>query len=112
LRGRTAHQAFGGARTTDATDRAGRGRFLGERRRTSTKAISVLSRRLARAVGFGRTALEGKSRQAQDLHMSHSEIDAVRELLRSRPRPTGFAERRERLHGNGLWLPRAAPLRG
>ena len=29
--------------------------------------------------------------------MSRSEIDAVRELLRSKPRPAGFAERRERL---------------
>jgi len=29
--------------------------------------------------------------------MSRSEIDAIRELLRSKPRPAGFAERRERL---------------
>src|SRR5262245_54282050 len=56
-------------------------------------------------------ALSGKSKQAQDLHMSHSEIDAVRELLRSRPRPTGFAERRERLDAIGSASPLATDIR-
>ena len=37
--------------------------------------------------------------------MSHSEIDAVRELLRSKPRPAGFAERRERLDAIGSTYP-------
>jgi epsilon-lactone hydrolase len=43
--------------------------------------------------------------------MSHSEIDAVRELLRSRPRPTGFAERRERLDAIGSTYPVATDIR-
>jgi acetyl esterase/lipase len=43
--------------------------------------------------------------------MSRSEIDAVRELLRSRPRPTGFAERRERLDAIGSTSPVAADIR-
>jgi monoterpene epsilon-lactone hydrolase len=43
--------------------------------------------------------------------MSHSEIDAVRELLRSRPRPTGFAERRERLDAIGSTSPVATDIR-
>jgi monoterpene epsilon-lactone hydrolase len=43
--------------------------------------------------------------------MSHSEIDAVRELLRSRPRPTGFAERRERLDSIGSTSPVATDIR-
>src|SRR5262249_57598689 len=43
--------------------------------------------------------------------MSHSEIDAVRELLRSRPRPTGFAERRERLDAIGSTSPLAADIK-
>ena len=43
--------------------------------------------------------------------MSHSEIDAVRELLRSRPRPTGFAERRERLDAIGWASPLATDIR-
>ena len=37
--------------------------------------------------------------------MSNSEIDAVRELLRSKPRPAGFAERRERLDAIGSTYP-------
>ncbi len=43
--------------------------------------------------------------------MSHSEIDAVCELLRSRPRPTGFAERRERLDAIGSTSPVATDIR-
>jgi epsilon-lactone hydrolase len=43
--------------------------------------------------------------------MSHSEIDAVRELLRSRPRPIGFAERRERLDAIGSTSPVATDIR-
>lgn len=43
--------------------------------------------------------------------MSHSEIDAVRELLRSRPRPTGFAERRGRLDAIGSTSPVATDIR-
>jgi acetyl esterase/lipase len=43
--------------------------------------------------------------------MSRSEIDAVRELLRSRPRPTGFAERRERLDAIGSTSPLATDIR-
>src|SRR5262245_45483974 len=43
--------------------------------------------------------------------MSHSEIDALRELLRSRPRPTGFAERRERLDAIGSASPVVADIR-
>src|SRR6266700_2260894 len=43
--------------------------------------------------------------------MSHSEIDAVRELLRSQPRPTGFAERRERLDAIGSTSPVATDIR-
>ena len=33
--------------------------------------------------------------------MSNREVDAIREMLRSRPRPAGLAERRERLDGLG-----------
>jgi epsilon-lactone hydrolase len=43
--------------------------------------------------------------------MSSSEIDAVRELLRSRPRPAGFAERRERLDAIGSTSPLATDIR-
>src|SRR5262244_1265108 len=43
--------------------------------------------------------------------MSHGEIDAVRELLRSRPRPTGFAERRKRLDAIGSASPVATDIR-
>src|SRR5262249_10257987 len=43
--------------------------------------------------------------------MSHGEIDAVRELLRSRPRPTGFAEGRERLDAIGSTSPVATDIR-
>ncbi len=43
--------------------------------------------------------------------MSHSEIDAVCELLRSRPRPIGFAERRERLDAIGSTSPVATDIR-
>jgi len=37
--------------------------------------------------------------------MSNNEIDAVRELLRSKPRPAGLAERRERLDAIGSTYP-------
>jgi monoterpene epsilon-lactone hydrolase len=47
----------------------------------------------------------------QALKMSTSEIDAVRELLRSKPRPAGFAERRERLDAIGSASPPAADIR-
>ena len=40
--------------------------------------------------------------------MSRTEIDAVRELLRSQPRPTGFAERRQRLDSIGSIYPIAS----
>lgn len=43
--------------------------------------------------------------------MATSEIEAVRELLRSRPRPVGFAERRERLDAIGSTSPLAADIR-
>src|SRR5262245_31695934 len=43
--------------------------------------------------------------------MPSSEIDAVRELLRSKPRPVGFAERRERLDAIGSTSPPAADIR-
>jgi epsilon-lactone hydrolase len=43
--------------------------------------------------------------------MSGSEMDAVRELLRSRPRPAGFAERRERLDAIGSTSPLATDIR-
>jgi epsilon-lactone hydrolase len=42
--------------------------------------------------------------------MSSSEIDAVRELLRSKPRPAGFAERRERLDAIGSTSPPAGDI--
>jgi acetyl esterase/lipase len=42
--------------------------------------------------------------------MSGSEIDAVRELLRSKPRPAGFAERRERLDTIGSTAPLAPDI--
>jgi len=41
---------------------------------------------------------------------SNSEIDAVRELLRSRPRPVGWAERRARLDAVGAACPIAADI--
>ena len=41
----------------------------------------------------------------------NSEIDAVRELLRSRPRPVGWAERRARLDAVGAACPTAADIR-
>ena len=43
--------------------------------------------------------------------MSTSEIDAVRDLLRSRPRPVGWAERRERLDAVGSASPLAEDIR-
>ena len=43
--------------------------------------------------------------------MSRSEIDAVRELLRSKPRPAGFAERRERLDAIGSTAPLARDIK-
>jgi epsilon-lactone hydrolase len=42
--------------------------------------------------------------------MSSSEIDAIRELLRSKPRPAGFAERRERLDAIGSTSPPAGDI--
>ena len=42
--------------------------------------------------------------------MSNSEIDAVRELLRSKPRPAGFAERRPRLDAIGSTYPPDADI--
>ncbi|MDQ6868925.1 MAG: alpha/beta hydrolase [Pseudomonadota bacterium] len=42
--------------------------------------------------------------------MSGTEIDAVRELLRSQPRPTGFAERRQRLDSIGSIYPIASDI--
>src|SRR5919109_3791317 len=43
--------------------------------------------------------------------MPGSEIDAVRELLRSKPRPASFPERRERLDAIGSTSPPAADIR-
>jgi epsilon-lactone hydrolase len=43
--------------------------------------------------------------------MSSSEIDAVRALLRSRPRPVGWAERRARLDAVGAASPAATDIR-
>ena len=43
--------------------------------------------------------------------MASSEIDAIRELLRSKPRPAGFAERRERLDAIGSTSPPAGDIR-
>lgn len=43
--------------------------------------------------------------------MSSSEIDAVRELLRSKPRPTSFPERRQRLDAIGSTSPLADDIR-
>ena len=43
--------------------------------------------------------------------MSKSEIDAVRELLRSKPRPAGLAERRERIDAIGSASPPARDIR-
>ena len=43
--------------------------------------------------------------------MPSSEIDAVRELLRSKPRPASFPERRERLDAIGSTFPPAADIR-
>ena len=60
---------------------------------------------MLRIVGFGREAWGKRPSKAQGVHMSHSEIDAVRELLRSKPRPAGFAERRERLDAIGSTYP-------
>jgi epsilon-lactone hydrolase len=42
--------------------------------------------------------------------MSSSEIDAVRELLRSKPRPTSFPERRQRLDAIGSTAPLAGDI--
>ncbi len=42
--------------------------------------------------------------------MSSSEIDAVRELLRSKPRPTSFPERRQRLDAIGSTSPLAGDI--
>jgi epsilon-lactone hydrolase len=44
-------------------------------------------------------------------HKTNSEIDAVRDLLRSRPRPVGWAERRARLDAVGAATPIAADIR-
>src|SRR6516164_4649953 len=60
---------------------------------------------MLRIVGFGREAWGKRPSKAQGVHMSHSEIDAVRELLSSKPRPAGFAERRERLDAIGSTYP-------
>src|SRR2546430_3094311 len=49
--------------------------------------------------------------ETQNLPMSRSDIDTVRELLRSKPRPTGFAERRERLDAIGSISPVAGDIR-
>jgi epsilon-lactone hydrolase len=49
--------------------------------------------------------------QTQNLSMSGSEIDAVSELLRSKPRPAGFAERRERLDAIGSISPVSGDIR-
>src|SRR5262249_54501226 len=49
--------------------------------------------------------------QTQNLSMSGSEIDAVRQLLRSKPRPAGFAERRERLDAIGSISPVSGDIR-
>jgi len=43
--------------------------------------------------------------------MSSSEIDAVRELLRSKPRPASFPERRERLDAIGSTSPLAGDIK-
>jgi acetyl esterase/lipase len=43
--------------------------------------------------------------------MAKSEIDAVRELLRSKPRPAGLAERRERIDAIGSASPPARDIR-
>src|SRR5260221_8074509 len=60
-----------------------------------------------RVVDFGRMC----PIETQNLLMSSSEIDAVRELLRSKPRPAGFAERRERLDAIGSISPVAGDIR-
>jgi len=60
-----------------------------------------------RVVDFGRM----RPIETQNLLMSSSEIDAVRELLRSKPRPAGFAERRERLDAIGSISPVAGDIR-
>src|SRR5438445_11815177 len=49
--------------------------------------------------------------ETQNLPMARSEIDTVRELLRPKPRPTGFAERRERLDAIGSISPVAGGIR-
>src|SRR5262249_1481188 len=51
------------------------------------------------------TSVRARVTHAQGLHIPRSEIDAVRELLRSKPRPAGFAERRERLDAIGSTAP-------
>jgi monoterpene epsilon-lactone hydrolase len=43
--------------------------------------------------------------------MSDPEIDAIRTVLISRPRPSGLAERRDRLDGLGRSYPTAADIR-
>ena len=70
---------------------------------------------MLRIVGFGRKAwgaqgLGKRPSKAQGAHMSNSEIDAVRELLRSKPRPAGLAERRERLDAIGSTYPPGADV--
>src|SRR5947209_7854179 len=50
--------------------------------------------------------------ETQNLPMSRSDIDTVRELLRSKPRSTGFAERRERLDAIGSISPVAGDSAG
>src|SRR6266849_7292782 len=42
--------------------------------------------------------------------MPHNEIDAIRKLLSSKPRPVGWAERRERLDEVGSTWPIAADV--
>src|SRR5262249_10892171 len=106
------HQAFGGARTPHATDRTGRGRALGQRPPQQHEKSSRHCRAASAARRVGRKAPQGKPpSSAQDLHMSHSEIHAVRQLLRSRPRPTGFAERPERVDAIGSTSPVAADIK-
>ena len=43
--------------------------------------------------------------------MAHSEIDAIRALLGSKPRPVGWSERRQRLDEVGSTWPRAADVK-
>src|SRR5262249_38263306 len=56
------------------------------------------------------TSVRARVTHAQGLHIPRSEIDAVRELLRSKPRPAGFSERRERLDAIGSTAPLARDI--